>query len=119
MQVPYTNDGERAVHVDGKRILPGETRLVSEQAVRKPSSGPVATEETGGDVIDLLGGTVAEITDALPHLSTDQLHQLLQAEETAGRPRTTLLSALQEEILQRTGDDGAANDPDPEDDLPE
>lgn len=105
-QVPYTNDGERPVHRGGKRILPGETRLVDAAAVARPrpSDEDPAVPESG-DILDLLDGTVDEVVAALPELTGDQLADLLHAEQ-AGKTRKTLVEALSEEQLRRADEAG-------------
>lgn len=67
------------------------------------------------DLLELLSGSVASVTDKLPDLSDAVLAELHDLEEKGGK-RTTLLSAIDHEIKRRTtasGDDGAA-DCDPE-----
>ena len=109
-EVTYINDTDRTVYVGGKQIRPRESRQVSAAAAvaRKGGGAPVSSgpedldNGESGDVLDLLSGTVAQIAEALPELSDDQLAMLRDAENTADRPRTTLLSAIDEELLIRT-----------------
>jgi hypothetical protein len=112
MQVPYTNEIGRPVHVDGKRILPGETRTVDARSVPRGEPETAApVEETGGSVLDLLDATAAVILDALPELSDEQLQQLVDAEQ-AGKTRKTVIEGIAEEQLRRasTDDDSGAGD---------
>ncbi len=50
--------------------------------------------------VDLLDGTVAEITAALPDMDDDALLALLEAEE-AGKTRKGLIAAIKAEIERR------------------
>lgn len=108
-QSPYTNDTAAPVHLDGKRILPGQTRLVDETLLPQTPVAPTEPAEDpggeGGNVLDLLDGTEETIRAAIPELSLDQLQELRTAEEN-GKTRKGVTAALDEAILDRAGGEG-------------
>lgn len=100
-QIAYYNDKPYPVHVGGKMILPGHCREVDAAAVQIPvATAEAAGPEQGDSVLDLLDGSVKDITAALPGLSEADLDQL-EAAEQAGKTRKSLLEALAAERLRR------------------
>lgn len=102
----YTNTGKTNVHIDGKTILPGESRAVDETQV--PGFGVADDNADGQDfkeadtlLADILLGTAKEIAAALSGLNDEQLDQLELLEGDADKPRKGVLDSINHEQLVR------------------
>lgn len=111
--VPITNDGENDLHVGGRVIPPGETKLFDEADLpphmRQPHDKPAPLPSEPDDpLLELLDQPVKAIQEAvaerdeagLPVLSDDDIERLAVAEAN-GKTRSTLMKALNEERVQR------------------
>lgn len=65
-----------------------------------PDTPPPSAEQQAANIADMLTQSVAQLTPLLPTLSAEVLAQLEQA-ELAGKQRSSLLSAISAETLQR------------------
>ena len=100
MQVPYTNTKDRAVSIGGKRIAPGQTRLVEQTMIpgyKPPGPAPKAPSDP---VLELLDNSIKSIVPKLPDLSEDEFERIRQA-EADGKSRSGLIEAFEEEALRR------------------
>jgi len=111
-EVSVRNDGRTARHIPGTGItvLPGETRMVPAHLVpRAAAPAPRAPEPEAPDqsavVAAWLAHSIADIRKLLPVLTLDDIDALEAGENAAERPRTGLLSALQEARMQRAADE--------------
>ena len=80
-------------------ILPRDEYVAA--AVYNPEPEP-QVEEAKPAALDLLDGTVAEITQKLAALSDDELMKL-RADEEAGKTRKGVIAAIDAELERRTG----------------
>lgn len=97
----FTNETKNFMHVGGVTIPPGETREVDatllpghEQEEVLPNGIPL------DPLAQLMAGSVATITAALPTLSDADLAHVTELEE-AGVARKSMLAALSAENLAR------------------
>ena len=106
--VPYTNTGNANVHLDGKTILPGETREIDE--TQTPGFGiaaidelieDVQTETDEQDLSEALRGTVKEVLARLPDMTDEQLSELEALEGDEIAPRKGVLDGINKEQLTR------------------
>jgi len=97
-EIAYHNDKDHAVHIGGKTIMPGNTRMVD--ASMLPNAHERAEDEAHVSEPTLLDGTVAEIAAALPGLSNEELAQLEEDEES-GNTRKGVMKVIAEENLAR------------------
>jgi hypothetical protein len=118
--IPVHNSRPNPINVGGRRIPPGDTRILPEEVVPRnlrPDGGqpaPAPAPEGPDEVLQLLDQGVKDITPELPALSDTDLARLEQAERD-GKTRSTLLEAFAEEHMRRAkerGEDGAGH-PDP------
>jgi hypothetical protein len=105
--VAYTNSNEHPVHIDGKTIMPGESRQVDETQV--PGYG--ANIKTSADLAEpnhpeepntlaeILLGNVPSILSALSDLTIEQLRELENLETDAAQPRKGVLEAIDKRRL--------------------
>jgi len=104
MDVSVHNPGPNVLFVGGVMIPAGETVQVpghlAPPALQPP---PVAAEEAPpvDALADLQRGTVADIRAALDGLDDAALARLGDLEQTANKPRSSLLAAIAEEVLRR------------------
>lgn len=100
--VNYTNMGKTPVHIDGKTIMPEESREVDETHVpgygvnaeskqKEPDSNPLA---------ELLLGDVASVLSALSDLTAEQLLELESLETDAAKPRKGVLDGIDRRRLE-------------------
>ncbi len=113
MQQPYTNTKPHAVHIGGKRIEPGETRLVDMAETSGKAADIPASDEFDEEaqrfayVRDLAEDKVEAITNALPHLSAEELQELQRLEDDRDKPRVTVTKMITEQLLKLAqGDEG-------------
>lgn len=103
-EIPVTNSGTDNLHVGGKMIRPGCTRMIDENQVPahlRPDDQPAAEEQAPADpVLELLNGTVPEVVDALPSLSIEDLDRL-EAAELADKNRKGVLEHIAADRLRR------------------
>lgn len=101
-KVPYANTGQHAVHIGPVMIPPGGSRDVDPRDI--PGAGkakPQASAPPPDSIAQLRELSVANIQSQLVGLEDDDLAELLKLEEADKRPRTTLITALREEQLER------------------
>jgi len=102
MKIPYTNTTAKFVHVGGVMIPPGDTREIDERLhpdYRQPA--PPAEEDPVSELALILAGSVATILAGFDALADEELAELRALEAGAGKPRTSLLKAIDEEALRR------------------
>lgn len=97
MKQYFENTTENTIYVGGRAIAPGEGREVDMPEVRVPD----AEEEFNpdADLIDLLKGNVAAVKGSLEGLGLDTLNRLTELEGAAAKPRTGVLTALEDARL--------------------
>lgn len=103
MQIPVTNTGETNLHIAGRVITPGSTRMVEESLAPdhlRPAAGQTAAAGGADTIADLLAQAEADVIAALPSLSDDDLYAAYVT-ETDGRDRVDLLNALMLERKRR------------------
>ena len=91
------NTTDQTIYVSGKAIPPGEGREVD-----VPETRIVETEDEpdhDADLRDLLKGNVAVVKESLKDLSLDTLNRLTELEAEALKPRTGVLTALEDARL--------------------
>lgn len=102
MKVPYFNNTDKFAHIGPVTIPPFGTRDVEDTHIpgytQLVAGDPPVTDELS----DLLKQSVAKVVEALPGLSQEDIDRLGELEQT-GKNRTTLLSAIAEETLNRAG----------------
>lgn len=107
--IPVTNHGDTNLHLAGRVIVPGATRMIDAALVpehlrpQAPDAPPPAPPED--PTAALLSGSVAAIVDALAGLDDDQL-SLLELAEHQGKGRKGVQEGIAAERLRR-----AANPP--------
>lgn len=95
-RIPYTNTTDAPAYVAGILIQPGETRMVEALQLAKPAPMPAAAPAPDAPppvLLDILDGSVKDITSALPQLSAEQLDELETAEQN-GKTRKGVLEAI-------------------------
>jgi len=119
-EVPFANKEDHAVHIGNKMVPPHETRMVDPSMLPNAheSHGRVAPETPSDPLLDILDGTIAEITEALPGLSDEELNRLEQAEKD-GNTRKGVEKAIAEERLTRASLDQNDDDSDDDGDNPD
>ena len=110
---PFHNKKDHAVHIGGKVIHPGETRMVDASLLHSAHEGEdKATEAKQQDpLLDILDGDVGQVSDALAGLSSDELDALESAEEK-GNTRKGVLKAIAEARLTLASDEGGDTEAD-------
>jgi len=105
-EIPFTNDEDHAVHIGNKTVPAHETRMVDPSMLPTAHEGNEQAEpEAQSDpLLDILDGNIAEITEALPGLSDDELDLIEQAEVVASN-RQGVSKAIAEERLNRAEGD--------------
>jgi hypothetical protein len=102
-KVPFTNNGETTVHIDGKRIEPRQTRDVDPSKIPeklRKTEADLPEAKPVDDITRILDNTIPEIEQLLPGLSDEELAAIKAAEE-AGKTRAGLMKAIGEEELMR------------------
>lgn len=102
MKIPYTNDTAKFVHVGGVTIPPFDTREIDARMHPdyKPRAAPAA-EAPVSELAMILAGSVATIVKGFDALADEELAALRALEARAEKPRTSLLKAIDEEVLAR------------------
>ncbi len=99
--VHHTNETKNFMHVGGVTIPPGETREVDAALLPGGVQDDVLVPDNQLDPLEqLMTGSVAAITAALPSLSDEDLARATELEE-AGVARKSMLAALSAENLVR------------------
>ena len=109
MRKLFVNTGNSPMYVGSVMIPPGEQDMVEvpdEVVVVAPVVAATLAELVGEE----LKKPVRELLAALPQLHLDTLTMMQALEQTAKKPRASLLAALGEELLRRAAThlDGAA-----------
>lgn len=103
--VHHTNETKKFMHVGGVTIPPGETREVDAALLPDHTLDDALEPDIPADpLVQLMAGSVATITVALPSLSDADLTRADELEQ-AGVARKSMLTALSAEILRRAADD--------------
>ena len=111
--ITITNDGHTDIIVAGRIIPVGDSRQLDASLVPAPyrpknDTPVIPTSEVQQDadpMQQLQTEAVAVIKEALPTLEEEQLAALYGLEESAAKPRSTLLARIQEEILRRASEE--------------
>lgn len=97
MKQYFENTTENTIYVGGMAIGPGEGREVDMPEVRLPDA--VEESDPDADLLDLLKGNVAAVKASLEGLGVDTLNRLTELESAAAKPRTGVLTALEDARL--------------------
>lgn len=100
--VNFTNTGKTPTHIDGKTIMPGESRQVDETQV--PGYG-IAKEQKMAEteinpLAEMLLGNVPTVLAALAELTLDQLSELERMEGDSAKPRSSVLDGIEKRRLE-------------------
>jgi hypothetical protein len=98
MKKMYTNNTDKIVYPGGLAIRPGDSRLVDECYFPK-AQGDSQPELFNAS--EFIKPAVGEIVVLLATLPTEQLVEVVLAEESKNRPRKTLLDAIADELEER------------------
>lgn len=101
MQRYVENNTPNTMYVGNAAIPPGEGRIVEVADAVKAPEPPEAGPSVDELVTELLKGTVAKVTEALPGLTHEALDRA-ELLERDGANRTTLLTAIGAEKLKRS-----------------
>lgn len=101
--IPIENRGASPLHIAGFVILPGETRILSEDLVPahlrpKVQEEPVIVTDA---LLDFVARSVGEIVKAMPDLPEEFLTRLQSVEAGSLKPRKGVLDAIVKEKLRR------------------
>jgi len=108
-QVPITNHTNEPTYVLGKRLQPGETRHFERATLpaylRDGKKEKEQPENPNDPLLDILFGTVPEVTKALPGLSLKELDILEEAEKSNLKmSRAGVITAISEARLVLAGE---------------
>jgi hypothetical protein len=111
MKIPVKNTTKMPIYVGATMIAAGETRHFEEQDVPlhlRPAAAQPAAPEPAADPLQVLvtESTAAEVIEALPDLTTEDLERLGDLEQARMHnekpaPRKSVLSAISETLLKR------------------
>ena len=98
--------------VGGVLIQPGEGREVDEQFLPpehrpEPVSEEAAAPAPDANLVELLAGPVKAIVPQLPEFGDDTLKALANLEQASNKPRKSLVSAIDQLLLDRAAARGA------------
>lgn len=101
--IPIENRGASPLHIAGFVILPGETRILSEDLVPahlrpKAQEEPVIVTDA---LLDFVARSVGEIVKAIPDMPEDFMNRLHGVESGGLKPRKGVLDAIVKEKLRR------------------
>lgn len=105
-EIPVTNNTACNMHVGGKVIRPGATRMVEESMVPedlRPSPAEPVEESVPDSMASLVEGGVKDIVEVLQGLSADDLARL-EALEQDGKKRKGVLEGIAHERLRRAAE---------------
>lgn len=109
MKIAVKNSGDSPRYVAGRMIPPGETEHFERHELppaMRPAAETPAPAEAGPSALEaLVAGKAADVVAALETLPDDDL-AAVDALETAGKARKTVLEAIQAEWLRRAADAG-------------
>ena len=100
-QLPYYNDQPHAIFVGAVMIPPGHTRLVDAALLPQPEAEPAPPSQPADPLVELLKGNVAQVVDAIPGLSIEDLTRLGDLEQTGGQ-RKGVLGAIAARLLDES-----------------
>lgn len=104
--VNYTNTGATPAHIDGKTIMPGESREVDETQV--PGFGVSAELNEPlpepNPLSEILLGNVPTVLAALADLTVEQLLELENLEGDSAKPRGGVLDGIEKRRLELAQD---------------
>ena len=98
MKKMYTNNTDKIVYPGGLAIRPGDSRLVEECYFPNAKADHLPELFNASEFIKQ---AVGEIVVLLASLPTEQLFEVVLAEESKSRPRKTLLEAIADELEDR------------------
>lgn len=104
MQKVFENTTNSPMYVAGLMILPGEMRVVE---VPDEPEGPVllpAPPTLADQVADELKKPVAKLLKGLKDGTDDALRMMQALEGQAKKPRTSLVTAIADELIRRADD---------------
>ena len=112
-KIAVTNNTASLWFVAGQMVPPGETRHFDAEQVpehmRPVPDTPAVVEPAEPDPVgELQAHSIKEIMEMVPALTVDELGQLRDREAAAMSPRSTLLAALDKEMLDRAAGGGSA-----------
>lgn len=102
-EIPIKNSGKTDLFIGSSCIPPDETRFFPENIVPPhmlPKPQAVKPKVAVDPVTELLKLKVNDIKKALPGLSVDDLKAVSAAESERDKPRTSILSAVDELLLE-------------------
>lgn len=100
--IPYTNPHKHMMHIGGRVIRPGETRMVdASQVPNAPPAEAAPAPPAPNALADLAKKSVKDITAALPDLDDADLDALLVLDAADGNSRKGVTEAVAEEKLAR------------------
>jgi len=102
-KIPVHNSGDTVLPVGPYFVQPGDTRMIEEHFVPaslRPGEAPQEAPAEVDPVLDILDGSVPQVTEKLAGLSDPELQRLKQAEEN-GKTRQGVMKAIAEEELSR------------------
>lgn len=109
MQKVFENTGKSPMYVAGSMIPPGEMRSI--EVPDEPTEPVVAVEPTLADLVaEALKKPVAELVKELPGATEDALKMMHALEGQAKKPRTSLVTAIADELIKRA-DQALKSDP--------
>lgn len=104
MKFPVHNPTDSPMYVAGKMIPGGETAhfdLHELPPEMRPAAEPTAPAEQTNPLEDVLKAPVKAVLAEVDALTVDEINALIELEQAAGKPRSTLVEALSAEVLKR------------------
>lgn len=118
MKIPIENKGKSPIYVAGVMIPDGETRHFDIEQLPpeyrpQQEAAPAPVPAPASPLEEILRAPVKTVLAGVDALTLEALQALLELEQGAEKPRSTLVGALQAEVLERIGkqaDGGAGTD---------
>lgn len=108
MRIPVHNNTAMPMYVGANMVPPGETRDFEEHQVPphlRPAPAAAEPEKAAPSTAEALQTEKADrIAKAIATLTDEQLVELEALEQSAEKPRKTVLEAIAAEALNRAGD---------------
>lgn len=108
MKIPIENKGKSPIYVAGVMIPDGETRHFDIEQLppeyRPQQEAAIApVPPLVSPLEEILRAPVKTVLAGVDALTLEELQALIALEQAAEKPRSTLVSALQAEVLERIG----------------